>query len=90
MAFSGREPGSHLSIRSAQKVFEHAQTKAGIQSAASIHGPRHSLATHLLEGGTDIRYIQDLLGHTSVKTTQRYTHVARKNALFVTSPLDAL
>ncbi|MDR3301114.1 MAG: tyrosine-type recombinase/integrase [Spirochaetaceae bacterium] len=88
--FPGQHPDSHLSIRSAQKVFEHALTKAGIERAASIHGLRHSFATHLLEGGTDIRYIQDLLGHSSVKTTQRYTHVARKNALFVTSPLDAL
>jgi site-specific recombinase XerD len=79
-----------LSIRSAQHICEHALQKAGIQKNASIHGLRHSFATHLLENGTDIRYIQELLGHTSLRTTERYTHVARRQVLKITSPLDSM
>jgi integrase len=55
---------------------------------ALIHSFRHRFATHLLEHGTDIRYIKDLLGHTSIRTTERYTHVAKKKALKIPSPLD--
>jgi len=75
-------------LREAQWVFDHALARAGIKKDASIHCLRHSFATHLLEGGTDIRFIQNLLGHTSIKTTERYTHVARRKALAVQSPLD--
>ena len=88
--FSGADPGKHLSIRSAQHIFEHALKKAKIGKAATIHSLRHSFATHLLEGGTDIRYIQKLLGHSSIVTTERYTHVARRKALSIRSPLDNL
>jgi site-specific recombinase XerD len=88
--FSGADPGKHLSIRSAQHIFEHALKRAKIEKTASIHSLRHSFATHLLEGGTDIRYIQELLGHASIVTTERYTHVARRKVLSIRSPLDNL
>ncbi|GHT92451.1 hypothetical protein FACS1894140_4510 [Spirochaetia bacterium] len=86
--FPGQSAGSHLSIRSAQKIFEKALKKAGIEKPASIHSLRHTFATHLLESGTDIRYIKELLGHTSLRTTERYTHVARRQVLKIQSPLD--
>ncbi|MDR2098156.1 MAG: tyrosine-type recombinase/integrase [Spirochaetaceae bacterium] len=87
--FPGARPESHLTIRSAQHIFESARTKAGIEKPVSIHSLRHAFATHLLESGTDIRFIQNLLGHSSIRTTERYTHVARRNALCIPSPLDA-
>jgi site-specific recombinase XerD len=86
--FPGRTENYHLTIRSAQKIFENALRKAGLEKAASIHSLRHTFATHLLESGTDIRYIQELLGHTSIRTTERYTHVARRRSLKIQSPLD--
>jgi len=88
--FSGADPGTHLAKRSAQYIFNHALKKAKIEKTASIHCLRHSFATHLLEGGTDIRYIQELLGHASILTTERYTHVARRKVLSITSPLDTI
>jgi site-specific recombinase XerD len=86
--FPGLPASTHLSIRSAQKIFEKTLEKAQIEKAATIHSLRHSFATHLLESGTDIRFIQDLLGHQSLKTTSRYTHVAKRTALKIPSPLD--
>jgi site-specific recombinase XerD len=88
--FPGAGPNSHLSIRSAQRICETALKKAGIAKNASIHSLRHTFATHLLENGTDIRYIQELLGHSSLRTTERYTHVAARKALKITSPIDTL
>jgi site-specific recombinase XerD len=88
--FPGQPAGNHLSARSAQKVFDQTLSKAGINKDISIHGLRHSFATHLLEGGTDVRYIQKLLGHTSIRTTERYTHVAAGKVLSIVSPLDTL
>ena len=64
--------------------------KAKISKEASVHTLRHSFATHLLEQGTDIRVIQELLGHQSIKTTVRYTQVSIKNITQVLSPLDRM
>jgi site-specific recombinase XerD len=86
--FPGISGKSHLSIRSAQNIFDKALRNAGIRKAISIHSLRHTFATHLLESGTDIKYIQELLGHVSLRTTQRYTHVARRSLLRIQSPLD--
>jgi site-specific recombinase XerD len=88
--FPGTAAGRHLSIRSAQNIFTKALQKARLAKRLSIHSLRHSFATHLLENGTDIRYIQDLLGHSTLRTTQRYTHVARRTLLKIRSPLDNL
>jgi len=88
--FCGYNPDKHLSIRSAQRIFEDALKEAKIKKDASIHCLRHSFATHLLENGTDIRYIQELLGHSSIRTTERYTHVAKRRTLSITSPLDTI
>ena len=86
--FPGRLPNRHLSIRSAQYIFDAAAHRAQIIKKISIHSLRHTFATHLLENGIDIRYIQTLLGHTNLRTTERYTHVARRNILSIQSPLD--
>jgi len=88
--FPGAKKSSHLSIRSAQHICADALYRAGINKGASIHSLRHTFATHLMENGTDIRYIQELLGHNSIRTTERYTHVARRGALRIISPLDSL
>lgn len=86
--FPGMDRGSHITERSVQKVFEKAKLAANIQKRVSVHSLRHSFATHLLEGGTDLRYIQELLGHQSSKTTEIYTHVSIRDARLVQSPLD--
>jgi integrase/recombinase XerD len=82
--------GDQYSIRSAQKVFSDAMKKAKINKSVGIHGLRHSFATHLLEAGTDISLIQELLGHTDIKTTLRYTHISQKAIKNVKSPLDSI
>ena len=86
--FSGQSGESHLSQRSAQKIFEHALAESGIKKEATGHSLRHSFATHLLESGVDIRYIQKLLGHQNIKTTEKYTHVAKNFFNNIKSPLD--
>lgn len=78
------------SMRSCQRVFQQAKERSGINYKAGIHSLRHSYATHLLEQGTDIRIIQDLLGHNNLKTTQRYTHVSLLEISKIKSPLDFL
>jgi len=88
--FQGQSGVGHLTIRSAQRIFDKAVCVAGITKKISIHGLRHTFATHLLENGTDIRYIQELLGHTNVRTTERYTYVAKRNILKIKSPLDSI
>lgn len=85
--FAGAKGGKHLTARSAQKVFEEALAASGIKKRASCHTLRHSFATHLLEAGTDIRYIQQLLGHTRLETTSIYTKVRDPLLLRVRSPL---
>jgi site-specific recombinase XerD len=84
------EPGIHYSTRSVQKVFQSAKARAGIKIPGGIHTLRHSYATHLLESGTDIRFIQELLGHNSILTTRRYTHVSTQFTSKIRSPLDDL
>lgn len=87
--FEGQYGGPYA-IRSVQAVFKQAMNKAHIDKSIGIHSLRHSYATHLLESGTDITYIQKLLGHNSLKTTQRYTHVSQKDIAKIISPLDRL
>ena len=82
--------GRQYSESSLQKVFQQAWKKSGVRKEASLHTLRHSFATHLLEAGTDIRYIQALLGHNSSKTTEIYTHVTTKGFEKIRSPLDNL
>jgi site-specific recombinase XerD len=84
--FPGYPSNRHLTIRTAQRVYDKSAQKAGIIKDTSIHGLRHTFATHLLESGTEIRYIQTLLGHSSVRTTERYARVAIHNVLNVKSP----
>jgi site-specific recombinase XerD len=88
--FPGGEIGTHISTRTAQRVFENAYKKAKILKDVSIHSLRHSFATHLLESGIDLRYIQNLLGHSNSKTTEIYTHVSNKNLANIKNPLDNL
>jgi site-specific recombinase XerD len=86
--FEGANPVRPLTSRSAQHVFNRACSKARIMKPVTFHSLRHSFATHLLEAGTDIRYIQELLGHSSTKTTEIYTHVSKRSLSQITSPLD--
>ena len=81
------ERGGKLSERAAQKVFENALRKAGINKPATFHSLRHSFATHLLENGVDVRYVQELLGHANIRTTQLYTQVTNPKLKNIKSPL---
>jgi len=81
------ERGGKLSCRTAQMIFEKALKKAGIGKSATFHSLRHSFATHLLESGVDVRYVQELLGHRNIRTTQRYTHVTNPMLKNIKSPL---
>jgi integrase/recombinase XerD len=82
--------GQAYDQRSLQQVLKQALTKAGIQKPVTLHWLRHSYATHLLEAGTNLRYIQEILGHSSPKTTQIYTHVSTEGLQHVQSPFDTL
>ncbi|MBN1294036.1 MAG: tyrosine-type recombinase/integrase [Candidatus Latescibacteria bacterium] len=87
--FQGQKGGKYTT-NSIQKVFKKALEKAGINKEATLHSLRHSFATHLLEQGVNLRYIQVLLGHSSPKTTQIYTQVTRMSLQNIKSPLDGL
>jgi len=82
--------GEQYSTRSAQQIFQNAKEKARINKDVGIHSLRHSFATHLLEKGIDIRYIKDLLGHFSIKTTEKYLHVKRETLVNIPNVLDEL
>lgn len=88
--FEGQTIGLQYDARSLQLILKQALQKAGITKPATLHWLRHSYATHLLESGTDLRYIQELLGHNSSKTTEIYTHVSTKSIQQIKSPFDDL
>lgn len=88
--FEGQQEGETYSERSLELVFKNALKQSGIKKPATLHWLRHSYATHLLENGTDLRYIQELLGHKSSKTTEIYTHVSTQNIQKIKSPFDDL
>lgn len=81
------ERGGRLTSRTAQKVFSNTLRNAKIKKAATFHSLRHSFATHLLENGVDIRYVQELLGHANIRTTQVYTQVTNPKLKNIRSPL---
>lgn len=82
------ERGGSLTERSAQMIFENALKKCHINKEATFHSLRHSFATHLLENGVDVRYVQELLGHANIRTTQIYTKVTNPSLKKIKSPLE--
>jgi integrase/recombinase XerD len=84
------QTGGRYSSESVYRVFKQALKRAGIKKEVGVHSLRHSYATHLHENGLDIRYIQELLGHRSTRTTEIYTHVSRRNLVAVRSPIEDL
>lgn len=88
--FPGQRRDRHYTTRSVQKIIARASKAAGLEKRVTPHTLRHSFATHLLESGTDLRYIQELLGHKSSRTTEIYTHVSRPRLAAIRNPLDEL
>jgi integrase/recombinase XerD len=88
--FEGQWPGEKYSTSSLEKILKTACKKAGLRKEISLHWLRHSYATHLLESGTDLKYIQELLGHRSSRTTEIYLHVSVKSLQKIRSPFDDL
>ncbi len=87
--FEGQR-GDKYSARSLDLVLKRAAFLSGVKKKVHLHMLRHSFATHLLENGTDLRYIQELLEHKSSKTTEIYTHVSKSALIRIVSPLDRL
>ncbi len=87
--FEGQTGGAY-SVRSVQAILKRAVVRSGVNPQATVHTLRHSYATHLLERGTSLRHIQELLGHASSRTTERYTHVSSAERRRISSPLDDL
>jgi site-specific recombinase XerD len=88
--FPGTRAGQPMTTRQLNRLFHEAADAAGIRKGVTLHALRHSFATHLLEGDTDIRFIQALLGHDKLDTTARYTRVATGMIANIESPLDRL
>jgi integrase/recombinase XerD len=88
--FEGQKKEEPYSETSLQEVLKQSVLKAGIRKPVTLHWLRHSYATHLLESGTDLRYIQELLGHSSSRTREIYTHVSQKSIQQIKSPFDDL
>jgi integrase/recombinase XerD len=88
--FESEQTGKAYPTRTVQQIFNNAKHKSGIKKDIGIHSLRHSFATHLLDKGTDIRYIKDLLGHFDIRTTERYLHVSKQKLVNIISPLDDL
>ena len=88
--FEGAQRGQAYDARSLQNVLKQNLARTNINKPVSLHWLRHSYATHLLENGTDLRYIQEILGHSSSKTTEIYTHVSNKSIQKIVSPFDTL
>lgn len=88
--FESEQTYTAYPTRTIQQIFTNAKRKAKIEKSVGIHSLRHSFATHLLDKGTDIRYIKELLGHFDLKTTERYLHVSKQQLINIESPLDDL
>jgi integrase/recombinase XerD len=88
--FESEQTFTAYPARTVQQIFSNAKRSARIRKEVGIHSLRHSFATHLLDKGTDIKYIKDLLGHFNIKTTERYLHVSKKQLVNIASPFDDL
>ena len=88
--FESEQTFAAYPTRTVQQIFTNAKVKAGIRKEVGIHSLRHSFATHLLDKGTDIKYIKELLGHFDIRTTERYLHVSKKQLVNIISPFDDL
>lgn len=88
--FESEQTQTAYPTRTVQQIFSNAKKAAGIRKEVGIHSLRHSFATHLLEKGTDIKFIKDLLGHFNIKTTERYLHVSKERFVNIVSPFDDL